>query len=52
MERLPSGEPGTLPARIAERFVVTMYGRVGEWPLLALGLAGAAFRIRSRMRQS
>jgi len=52
IDRLPAGVAGTLPVRIAELTAITGYARVGEAPLLLLAAAGAALRVRPRMRQS
>ena len=52
LQRLPAGEAATLAVRISERSEITVYGRVGEWPLLLLGLSGGIARARFRVRQS
>ena len=52
LQRLPAGEAGTLAVRISERSAITVYGRVGEWPLLLLGFSGGIARARFRVRQS
>ena len=51
-QRLEGQAPGTLLVEVQSNTALTGYGRVGEWPLLALAAAGAALHAQSRVRQS
>ena len=43
---LPSGRSSTGLVQVRQRFGTTPYARWGEWPLVALGLGGLAWRTR------